>query len=116
VGNGEVTLSVSLWSADEVKIGQTVQIAANVQADWEGLGALILGVVVVVFFGVGIWRNIRRRRRERAARAVTDAGASAEEIATESQYASADADQPDPSAGAAEHDDRDELEEPRRDG
>lgn len=67
VGNGEVTLSVSLWSRDEVKVGQTVQIAANVQADWEGLGALILGIVVVVFFGVGIWRNIRRRRRERAA-------------------------------------------------
>jgi hypothetical protein len=67
VGNGEVTLSVSLWSREDVKVGQTVQIAANVQADWEGLGALILGVVVVVFFGVGIWRNIRRRRRERAA-------------------------------------------------
>ncbi|MDR5699317.1 DUF6049 family protein [Agromyces aerolatus] len=74
VGNGEVTLSVSLWSRDGVKVGQTVQIPANVQADWEGLGALILGVVVVVFFGVGIWRNIRRRRRERAADAsATDA-------------------------------------------
>lgn len=115
VGNGEVTLSVSLWSADEVKIGQTVQIAANVQADWEGLGALILGVVVVVFFGVGIWRNIRRRRRERAARTPTDADASAEDIPKGSQYTSADADQPEPSAGPAEPD-RDEREEPRRDG
>lgn len=75
VGNGEVTLSVSLWSRDDVKVGQTVQIAANVQADWEGLGALILGVVVVVFFGVGIWRNIRRRRRERAAQEAATAEA-----------------------------------------
>jgi len=77
VGNGEVTLSVSLWSPAEVKVGQTVQIAANVQADWEGLGALILGILVVGFFGVGIWRNIRRRRRERAAGAeATEVGAS----------------------------------------
>ncbi len=92
VGNGEVTLSVSLWSRDEVKVGQTVQIAANVQADWEGLGALILGVVVVVFFGVGIWRNIRRRRRERAAADQAQAPAAHETNATGETAGHADTD------------------------
>ena len=42
-------------------------IPVNVQADWEGLGAALLGAAILLFFGFGIFRNIRRRRRERAA-------------------------------------------------
>lgn len=120
VGNGEVTLSVSLWSADEVKIGETVQITANVQADWEGLGALILGVIAVAVFGIGIWRNIRRRRRARA-----EAARPADDV-TGSQYpgphaqtTDTDADgRSDPGGGSdagAEHSAGDD-EGPRRDG
>ncbi|MDQ2661337.1 MAG: DUF6049 family protein [Actinomycetota bacterium] len=69
VGNGEVSLAVSLTSPTGVPIGSTVTIPANVQADWEGLGAALLATIVVLVFGIGIWRNIRRRRRERAAAA-----------------------------------------------
>lgn len=67
VGNGEVVLTVSLSSPDGVPIGSPVDQSVNVQADWEGLGAAILGIVVVLVFGIGIWRNIRRRRGQRAA-------------------------------------------------
>ena len=67
VGNGDVSLAVSLASLAGVPIGSTVTIPANVQADWEGLGAGIIATIVVLVFGIGIWRNIRRRRRERAA-------------------------------------------------
>lgn len=75
VGNGEVTLTVSLSSTTGVPVGSPTQIEANVQADWEGLGAGILATIAVLVFGIGIWRNIRRRRRERAALAIaaTDA-------------------------------------------
>jgi hypothetical protein len=66
VGNGEVTLTVSLSSTTGVPVGRPVDIQANVQADWEGLGAAILATVAVLVFGIGIWRNIRRRRRQRA--------------------------------------------------
>ena len=66
VGRGEVTIVVSLTSPTGVPIGGTVNIDANVQADWEGLGAAILAIAVALFFGFGIWRNIRRRRRQRA--------------------------------------------------
>ncbi|MFB9308083.1 hypothetical protein BJY17_002448 [Agromyces hippuratus] len=73
IGNGEVTLTVSLTSPEGVPVGSPVSIPVNVQADWEGLGAAILGVLVVVFFGVGIWRNIRRHRKKRAEAAAIDA-------------------------------------------
>ncbi|MGW9166102.1 DUF6049 family protein [Agromyces sp. NPDC055658] len=69
VGRGEVTIAISLASPTGVAIGRTVYISGNVQADWEGLGAVILATAVVLFFGFGIWRNIRRRRKQRAAEA-----------------------------------------------
>jgi hypothetical protein len=74
VGNGEVTLTVSLSSTTDVPVGEPVDIQANVQADWEGLGAAILATVAVLVFGIGIWRNIRRRRRQRAELAATGGG------------------------------------------
>ncbi len=69
VGRGEVTIAISLSSPTGVAVGRTVFISGNVQADWEGLGAGILATALVLFFGFGIWRNIRRRRKQRAAEA-----------------------------------------------
>jgi uncharacterized membrane protein len=37
----------------------------DVHADWEGIGALILGGLLVLLFGFGIVRNILRRRDQR---------------------------------------------------
>ncbi|ANJ28575.1 DUF6049 family protein [Agromyces aureus] len=73
VGNGEVRLAVSLQSLTGVSVGSTVMITADVRADWEGLGAAILGSIVIIVFGIGLWRNIRRRRRARAADAAAAA-------------------------------------------
>ncbi len=67
VGSGDVILRVTLFSPTGVQVDQPALIQANIQADWEGLGALILAILVVLFFGFGLWRNISRRRRERAA-------------------------------------------------
>lgn len=77
VGSGEVSLTVTLSSPTGVPIGNPVVIPANVQADWEGLGAAVLGIVVVLVFGIGIWRNIRRRRRQRAETPESDVAAAA---------------------------------------
>ncbi|MFO7690977.1 MAG: DUF6049 family protein [Cryobacterium sp.] len=66
VGNGDVALVVTLFTPDGTVIGDAVPIEVNVQADWEGLGAGIFAGFVVLFFGFGVWRNIVRRRRERA--------------------------------------------------
>ncbi|MEO6309636.1 MAG: DUF6049 family protein [Leifsonia sp.] len=83
VGNGEVTLRVTLFSPTGAPIGQPGMIAVNVRADWESLGTAIFAVLVVLFFGFGVWRNIARRRRDRAAVvATTDADATGAAAAT----------------------------------
>ncbi|MCD2440871.1 DUF6049 family protein [Agromyces sp. SYSU K20354] len=97
VGRGEVTIAVSLTSPTGVPIGGTVNVEANVQADWEGLGAAILATAVALFFGFGIWRNIRRRRRQRAeAAAGADQATATTEITDDP--APADSEQPEAEA------------------
>ncbi|TFD78333.1 DUF6049 family protein [Cryobacterium fucosi] len=65
VGNGAVTLRVTLFTPAGTMIDQPALIPINVRADWEGLGSLIFAAAVVLFFGFGVWRNILRRRRDR---------------------------------------------------
>ncbi|HEX6955219.1 MAG TPA: DUF6049 family protein [Agromyces sp.] len=71
VGSGEVALEVSLTSPDGTPVGDTVTVPANVQADWEGVGAAVLAAIAVAVFAIGVLRSVRRRRRERAASAET---------------------------------------------
>ncbi|TFD29582.1 DUF6049 family protein [Cryobacterium cryoconiti] len=72
VGNGAVTLRVTLLTPTGSVIQDASLIPINVRADWEGLGALLFAAFVVLFFGFGVWRNILRRRRELANLEPTD--------------------------------------------
>ncbi|MWV48178.1 hypothetical protein GRS96_02665 [Rathayibacter sp. VKM Ac-2803] len=63
VGNGETSLRMQLTSLDGTAIGTPTSVLTSVRADWETVGTLVLGIVLVVVFGAGILRNIRRRRR-----------------------------------------------------
>lgn len=65
VGSGEVTLVVSLSSPDGTPIGETVRVPANVQADWEGVGAAVIAAIVIAIFAIGVVRAFVRRRRPR---------------------------------------------------
>jgi len=67
VGNGEVALQVTMFTAGGVAVGSPAVIDVNVHADWEGIGAWVVASIAILFFGFGIWRNILRRRRERGA-------------------------------------------------
>ncbi|MGH3703415.1 MAG: DUF6049 family protein, partial [Agromyces sp.] len=122
IGNGDVTLTVSLTSPEGVPIGSPVSIPVNVQADWEGLGAAIIGVIIVVFFGVGIWRNIRRHRKRRAEAAEAgdeaEAAESGEADAAETAEAgrASDDEEPDDDDHAANTEQPDEQGDERRDG
>ncbi len=67
IATGEVKLAVSLHSPEGVVVGTTEVVQVSVRADWEGIGAVILGVLVAVFVTAGVIRTIRRRRRSRTA-------------------------------------------------
>ncbi|WP_353808134.1 DUF6049 family protein [Agromyces sp. SYSU T00194] len=111
VGNGAVALLVSLESPAGVPVGNTVRFGANVQADWEGIGAAVMGAALAILFGLGIWRIIRRRRQERADEAspaeadgddaTDDHGDDAD--SEEHRSDRADADEQDATSGAGEH-------------
>lgn len=65
VGNGQVVLSLHLYSPTGVPIGDPTSVTVDVHADWEGIGALVFGILLVLLFGFGIVRNILRRRSKR---------------------------------------------------
>jgi hypothetical protein len=66
VGNGAVTLRVTLFTPAGASMDQPSLISVNVRADWEGIGSRIFAALVVLFFGFGVWRNIVHRRHDRA--------------------------------------------------
>ncbi len=63
VANGRVVLTLSLTSGQGVAISNPSQVSINVQAGWETAITLIFGIAVVLLFGGGIYRSLRRRRR-----------------------------------------------------
>ena len=94
LGNGSVKLGLQLYSPTGISVGQGVTASVEVHADWEGLGALILGIAVVVFFGFGIVRSIVRRRSARRRGDDTDArAADSEPDAADSQEDAADSEE-----------------------
>lgn len=88
VGNGQVILSLQLYSPTGVPIGDPSSVTVDVHADWEGIGALILGGLLVLLFGFGIVRNIvrrrdQRRKEQRGDDAADDDGAGADDAGTD---------------------------------
>jgi hypothetical protein len=67
LSNGTVHLALQLYSQSGVPIGSARSAEIDVHADWEGIGALVFGVIVVGFFSFGLFRTIQRRRREKDA-------------------------------------------------
>jgi murein biosynthesis integral membrane protein MurJ len=65
VANGKVQLSLALTSATGVKIASPSTVEINVQAQWESIITGVAAAAVVLIFGLGIVRNVRRRMRRR---------------------------------------------------
>ena len=65
VANGKVDLTLSLSSRLGVTISHPAQIAITVRAGWETVITAVFAAAVVLLFGGGIFRSIRRRRRSR---------------------------------------------------
>ncbi|HWU45298.1 MAG TPA: DUF6049 family protein [Humibacter sp.] len=86
VGNGKLRLDLQLLSPPEPHSGHQFAVGdeqfaqVDVHADWEGIGATVIGLAAVLLFGFGIARAIVRRRRERRA---ADEPAAEEAVADE---------------------------------
>lgn len=93
VGSGEVSLEVTLTSPDGTRVGDAVIVPANVQADWEGVGAAVLAAIAVAVFAIGVVRSVRRRRGGRGV-APTEAGTSENTEGAETAGASDGPDSP----------------------
>lgn len=63
ISNGTVRLTVTLTGPNGELIGTPREMKVNVQAGWETPIVLAVAILVVLVFGVGIIRNIVRRRR-----------------------------------------------------
>jgi hypothetical protein len=84
VANGQVAVQASLTSATGVPIGTPVAIDLNVQAGWETALTAVIAAALAIIFGVGIYRNIRKRRRQnRAGDPADDDDADATDAAVE---------------------------------
>ncbi|MCK2035015.1 hypothetical protein KZC51_02590 [Microbacterium sp. SSW1-49] len=82
VGSGELTLRLSLSTPTGVPIGGTESVRVAVRAEWETIGLAVLGGLIVVLIGLGVWRTVRRRRNEANAEAA-DADEAADPDAVE---------------------------------
>ncbi|MGM1018454.1 MAG: DUF6049 family protein [Actinomycetota bacterium] len=65
VGSGELVVGFDLASPTGVPIGPPQSANVTVRADWESIGLVVLGGLVVLLFGVGLTRTVIRRRRDR---------------------------------------------------
>lgn len=63
IANGEVLTVLTLSSATGVPISSPTSVVLNVQAGWETTATIVLAIIVILLFGAGIWREIRRRRK-----------------------------------------------------
>jgi hypothetical protein len=66
VGNGEVTVGLQLRSRTLEPIGSAQAVEVNVRADWEGIGIVVLSVLVGGFILLGLVRTVLRLRARRA--------------------------------------------------
>jgi hypothetical protein len=89
LGNGDVSLTVTLSSLTGERVGQPVTATVAVRADWEGIGSVIAVLLVVAMLVAGIVRTVLRRRENRAEKAAAAADAAASAQTTTSATTSA---------------------------
>ena len=82
LANGDVTLHVSLTSITNVPIAQPALIQVDVQAGWETAFTAVIAALLVLVFGFGIFRNIRKRRKLKRSKRADDPETPAVEIFT----------------------------------
>lgn len=81
VANGQVLLRLQLLAPDGTVLSSPPARQVTVSADWETVGTAVAGGLIVVLFGIGITREILKRRRRHAAQSSAGAEAQSSEDA-----------------------------------
>ncbi|GAA3919540.1 DUF6049 family protein [Microbacterium invictum] len=74
VGSGESSIDLRLRSPTMVAIGDEVRVEVSVRAEWEGIGFVVMAVLVVGMLALGAIRTVTRMRSRRAGAGDLDAG------------------------------------------
>ncbi|UWF77511.1 DUF6049 family protein [Microbacterium neungamense] len=64
VASGELRVEFRLHSPTGVPIDVPQSARVTLRADWEGIGLVVLGGIIVVLLGLGVLRTVLRKRRE----------------------------------------------------
>jgi hypothetical protein len=81
VGNGEVTVQLQLRSRTLEPIGDPQAVDVNVRADWEGIGIVVMSILVGGFLLLGVIRTVLRFRRRAATAAKPEVAEADPEVA-----------------------------------
>lgn len=68
VGSGESSLTLQLRSRTMIPIGDPVDVTISVQAEWEGVGIIVMSTIVSILVLLGVVRTVLRLRKRRGAR------------------------------------------------
>jgi len=68
VGSGESSLTLQLRSRTMIPIGDPVDVTISVQAEWEGVGIVVMSAIVSILILLGVVRTVLRLRKRRGAR------------------------------------------------
>lgn len=73
VGSGDLTVDILLSTPDGQPLGEGQPIEVRMRADWENTAMIALIMLAVTSFGFGIFRTIRRNKKEDRSAVIEDA-------------------------------------------
>ncbi|MGO1543757.1 MAG: DUF6049 family protein [Gulosibacter sp.] len=66
IANGVSSVEATLWTVENTQLNNSAELVVNVHASLETVAVSLLIGAGVLLFVVGVWRTIRRRKRDRA--------------------------------------------------
>lgn len=63
VSAGSSSIIVRIYASNDLLVDEAV-LPVTIRSSWESVALITLGVIIMLFFGFGIWRSVQRKRRQ----------------------------------------------------